>query len=62
MKTKSAELMPKKSLSNCDKSGCKARAQNCMLKNPYPSMIKVGDKQERITHAKNTLYKHDKSG
>ena len=29
-----------------------------MLKNPYPSMIKVGDKQERRTHAKNTLYKY----
>ena len=24
-----------------------------MLKNPYPSMIKVEEKQERRTHAKN---------
>ena len=25
-----------------------------MLKNPYPSMIKVDEKQEHRTHAKNT--------
>ena len=39
----------------------KSHNAECMLKNPYPSMIKVGDKQERRTHAKNTLYKYDES-
>ena len=33
-----------------------------MLKNPYPSMIKVDEKQEHRTHAKKHLSKHNKSG
>ena len=31
-----------------------------MLKNPYPSMIKVEEKQERRTHAKKSLSKYIK--
>ena len=33
-----------------------------MLKIPYPSMIKVDEKQEHRTHAKKSLSKYDKSG
>ena len=40
----------------------KSKNAERMLKNPYPSMIKVDEKQERRTHAKNTLSKYDKSG
>ena len=39
----------------------KSESTELMLKNSYPSMIKVDEKQERRTHAKNTLSKHDKS-
>ena len=31
----------------------KSKSTELMLKNPYPSMIKVDEKQERRTHAKN---------
>ena len=31
----------------------KSKSAEFMLKNPYPSMIKVDEKQERRTHAKN---------
>ena len=39
----------------------KSKSGEFMLKKPYPSMIKVHEKQERRTHAKNTLSKYDKS-
>ena len=32
----------------------KSKSRELMLKNPYPSMIKVHEKQECRTHAKNT--------
>ena len=37
----------------------KSKSAELMLKNPYPSMIKVDEKQERRTHAKKS--KHNKS-
>ena len=39
----------------------KSKSAEGMLKKPYPSIIKVNEKQERRTHAKKTLSKHDKS-
>ena len=40
----------------------KSKNAERMLKTLYPSMIKVNEKQEHRTHAKNTLSKYDKSG
>ena len=40
----------------------KSKSAERMLKNPYPNMIKVDEKQERRMHAKKPLSKHDKSG
>ena len=40
----------------------KSKSTELMLKNPYPSMIKVDEKQEHRTHAKKSLSKYDKSG
>ena len=40
----------------------KSNSAELMLKNPYPSIIKVDEKQEHRTHAKKFLSKYDKSG
>ena len=40
----------------------KSKSAERMLKTLYPSMIKMNEKQERRTHAKKTLSKHNKSG
>ena len=40
----------------------KSESTERMLKNPYPSMIKVDEKQQHRTHAKKSLSKYDKSG
>ena len=40
----------------------KSKNTELMLKNPYPSMIKVDEKPQCRMHAKKPLSKHDKSG
>ena len=40
----------------------KIESAELMLKNPYPSIIKVDEKREHRTQAKKSLSKHNNSG